>query len=80
LYDENCDIQGHPLAPTGTSTAAALRRLRKHRPDLHELVLADQMSAHAAMIKAGLRKPRPPEERAAFTADDLELPRAPVRK
>lgn len=48
------NIQGTE-APTGTSMAAALRRLRKDRPDLHALVLADEMTAHAAMIEAGFR-------------------------
>lgn len=46
----------NPPAPTGTSRDAALRRLRKDRPDLHEQVLADEISAHAAMVAAGFRK------------------------
>jgi hypothetical protein len=41
--------------PTGTSQSAALRRLRKDRPDLLELVLNGDMSAHGAMVKAGFR-------------------------
>ncbi len=41
--------------PSGTSQMAALRRLRKDRPDLHAKVLADELSAHAAMIVAGYR-------------------------
>jgi hypothetical protein len=44
--------------PTGTSAAAALRRLRKDRPDIHTRVLAGEMSAHAGMIEAGFRKKR----------------------
>lgn len=48
-------IQLEKTAPTGTSTAAALRRLRKHRPDLHAAVLAGRMTAHAAMVAAGFR-------------------------
>ena len=44
------------LRPTGTSRAAALRRLRKDRPDLHTRVLGGELSAHAAMIEAGFRK------------------------
>lgn len=42
-------------APTGTSQAAALRRLRKSAPKLHEKVIAGEMSANAAMVKAGFR-------------------------
>jgi hypothetical protein len=34
----------------------ALRRLRKSRPDLHERVLRRELSAHAAMKKAGFVK------------------------
>jgi hypothetical protein len=41
--------------PGGTSEAAALRRLRKDRQDLHARVLAGELSAHAAMIEAGFR-------------------------
>jgi len=44
------------VAPTGTSRDAALRRLRKDRPDLHQQVIASQLSAHAAMVNAGFRK------------------------
>lgn len=42
--------------PTGTSRDAALRRLRKDRPDLLERVLANELSAHAAAVEAGFRK------------------------
>lgn len=43
--------------PQGTSADAALRRLRKDRPDLHERVLAGEMTPHGAMVEAGFRKP-----------------------
>ncbi|WP_049566912.1 hypothetical protein [Streptomyces sp. SBT349] len=43
-------------APAGTTRTAALRRLRKDRPDLHGEVLAGHLSAHAAMVKAGFRR------------------------
>ena len=43
------------LAPAGTSTAFALRRLRKDAPELHSEVLAGNLSAHGAMVKAGFR-------------------------
>ena len=42
--------------PVGNTTAYALRRLRAQRPDLHEQVLADMLSPHAAMVQAGFRK------------------------
>ena len=42
--------------PTGNSRDAALRRLRKDRPDLLERVLANELSAHAAAVEAGFRK------------------------
>lgn len=41
--------------PTGTSQAAALRRLRKDKPKLHAKVIAGELSANAAMIQAGFR-------------------------
>jgi hypothetical protein len=43
------------VRPGGTSLDAGLRRLRKHRPDLHAEVLAERMSTHAAMVQAGFR-------------------------
>ncbi|WP_412540085.1 hypothetical protein R8Z50_30350 [Longispora sp. K20-0274] len=45
-----------PARPTGNSEAQALRRLRNDRPDIHERVMAGEMSAHAGMIEAGFRK------------------------
>lgn len=48
------NVQGDP-APTGNSESAALRRLRKDRPDLHAEVLAGHMKANAAMVQAGYR-------------------------
>ena len=50
------NIQNSTSAPSGTSQAAALRRLREHRPDLHSKVLKGKLSAHSAMIKAGFRQ------------------------
>jgi hypothetical protein len=41
--------------PSGTTQAAALRRLRKDAPSLHSEVLAGRLSAHAAMVQAGFR-------------------------
>lgn len=45
----------HNERPSGTSESAALRRLRKDRPDLHAQVLANELSAHAAAVRAGFR-------------------------
>jgi hypothetical protein len=42
--------------PTGNSRDAALRRLRKDRPDLHKEVIAGKKTAHRAMVEAGFRK------------------------
>ncbi len=42
--------------PQGNSKDAAIRRLRKDRPDLLERVEAGEISAHAAAVEAGFRK------------------------
>jgi hypothetical protein len=42
-------------APAGNSKRAALRRLRKDRPDLHAKVLAREISANWAMVEAKFR-------------------------
>lgn len=41
--------------PSGNNETAALRRLRKDRPDLHKQVIEKKLSPHAAMVKAGFR-------------------------
>jgi len=41
--------------PVGTMAASAIRVLRRKRPDLHERVLAGELSPNAAMLEAGLR-------------------------
>jgi hypothetical protein len=46
LYNQGSVIQAQ--APSGTSVEAALRRLRKFRTDLHERVLAGELTPHAA--------------------------------
>jgi hypothetical protein len=43
--------------PSGTTKDKALRKLRKDAPGLHADVLAGNLSAHAAMVKAGYRPP-----------------------
>ena len=40
----------------GNSVGFALRRLREERPDLHQKVLARELSVNGAMIAAGFRK------------------------
>ena len=52
---DNIQLASPSSAPTGTSQARALRRLRKDAPELHAEVIAGRLSAHAAMVKAGLR-------------------------
>lgn len=42
--------------PMGNGQAQALRRLRKSAPELHAEVLAERLSAHAAMVQAGFRQ------------------------
>jgi hypothetical protein len=42
-------------APVGNTQAAALRKLRRDAPELHEQVIAGRLSAHAAMVEAGFR-------------------------
>jgi len=41
-------------APTGNTSARALRRLRKDRPDIHRRVLAGELTPHAAAVEAGV--------------------------
>jgi len=50
LYNTKNDIQ--EVAPAGTSRAAALRRLRNDRLDLHTRLMNGELSAHAAMAPA----------------------------
>jgi hypothetical protein len=42
---------------TGNSVGYATRSLERHRPDLLARVEAGELSAHAAMLEAGLKKP-----------------------
>lgn len=43
------------MRPDGNTAQKAIRRLRKDRPDLHEMVLNRELSPHAAMVEAGFR-------------------------
>ena len=41
----------------GNSLEYALKRLRRHRPDLHGQIIEGRLSVNQAMIRAGYRKP-----------------------
>lgn len=45
----------HVERPAGNTESAALRRLRQAAPELHAEVLAERLTAHAAMVQAGFR-------------------------
>lgn len=55
VHAPQSDVDISNVRPTGTTQAAALRRLRKDAPSLHAEVLAGRLSAHAAMVEAGFR-------------------------
>lgn len=44
--------------PTGTSTAATMRRLAKDFPTIHERVLTGELSPNKAALEAGFRQPK----------------------
>ncbi|MGH3517346.1 MAG: hypothetical protein ACRDQ7_08010 [Haloechinothrix sp.] len=72
LNVDNINIENDQrIRPRGTSKDHALRRLRKDAPELHADVLAGNLSAHAAMVRAGFRPHtftvRPDPESAART-------------
>jgi len=62
-------------APVGNTRAAALRRLRKDRPDLHKRVLDGELSPHAAMVEAGFRR-----RTATVPVDDTQRLAATLRR
>jgi len=43
------------LKQRGTSDEYAIAKLRQDRPDIHERVLAGEISANAGMVEAGFR-------------------------
>lgn len=71
LNDDIVHNENDHERPSGNSRDVALRRLRKDAPELHAEVLAGNLSAHAAMVKAGFRPKtftvRPDPESAART-------------
>ena len=54
-YTEGVNIVNTLDRPQGNSSSYALRRLREQRPDLHERVLARELSPNKAMQEAGFR-------------------------
>jgi hypothetical protein len=54
----------------GTSADYTKRRLKRDRPDLYEKVISGDMTANAAAIEAGFRKPSPPPIRTPESALD----------
>jgi len=64
-----------PEKPDGNSRDAALRRLRKDRSDLHEQVIAGEMTPHGAMVDAGFRK-----RMVSFPAVDIEAARRVIER
>lgn len=79
LVDNINEVQS---SPDGTSAAYALRKLRTDAPELHERVIAGDLSPHAAMLEAGFRRktiqvPADPAGAARallrkFTADEVQ--------
>jgi hypothetical protein len=53
VYNESSDVHEVCDRPSGNSRKAALRRLRKDRPDIHARVLAGELTPHAGMIEVG---------------------------
>lgn len=73
----------HHKAKQGTSRAYSLERLERERPGLFAAVNAGEMSANAAMIEAGLRKPPSPFRQIKrllpkLTSDERRLVRADI--
>ena len=54
---DNKPVDNINKRPDGTSKDATLRRLRKDYPELHKRVLAGELSANAAALEAGFRRP-----------------------
>lgn len=52
----NSTMGNERKSPTGTSTAATMRRLAKQYPDLHAKVLTGEMRPSAAAVEAGFQK------------------------
>jgi hypothetical protein len=59
----------------GTTKEQALRRLRKDRPDLHQRVLAGDLSPHRAMVEAGFRR-----RTVSVPVDDAEATAGTLRR
>ena len=72
VYNGNGNVH-NSARPSGNSTAAFLRRLRKDRPDIHTRVLAGEISPHAGMIEAGFRR-KPAALAAGTVVERLDEP------
>ena len=51
------NVKSSAEAKGGNATTYTLRRLKRDRPDLAERVVSGDLSAHAAAIEAGFRRP-----------------------
>lgn len=56
--DDNIIFETATKPEQGTSAAYAITRLAKARPDLHQRVIAGELSPHAAAVQAGFRRKR----------------------
>lgn len=75
------DVQGSDPTLKDRGALYTLKRLKRDRPDLFQVVLGGGMSPNAAAIEAGFRKQRPPIEiiqklLPKLTADECEQIRA----
>jgi len=70
IMDDQCNS-----TQQGTSAAYALRKLRTDAPELHERVIAGDLTPHAAMLEAGFRR-----KTIQIPADPVGAARALLRK
>lgn len=75
IKDNNINLDTQSQKPEGTSAEYALRKLRSDAPELHERVLAGELSPHAAMVEAGFRK-----RTISIPATDPEKAAASIRR
>lgn len=55
---DNINSDNKSERPTGTSSAATMRRLAKDFPTIHERVLTGELSPNKAALEAGFRQPK----------------------
>jgi hypothetical protein len=63
-------VRNSNLSKSSQTTDYTKRRLKRDRPDLYEKVISGGMTANAAAIEAGFRKPSPPPIRTPESALD----------